>query len=85
MNKDQIINEIKNQHVHLFWGIMLTWIAHFFLPVWAVVFTGLIVGLIVETIQFLFIDNREWKIKDRILDESFWTISSPIYFLLMAG
>lgn len=85
MTKDKIINEIKNQNVHLFCGIMLTWITHFFLPIWVVVFTGLVVGLISETIQFFFMDDMEWKIKDRILDSSFWAASSGIYYLLRVG
>ena len=81
MTKARIINEIKNQHVHLFWGIMSTWFVNLFLHFGFAVFTGLLVGFIVEVLQYFFADNRELKLHDSILDLSFWTASSFIFLL----
>ncbi|HOX21865.1 MAG TPA: hypothetical protein PLL10_00245 [Elusimicrobiales bacterium] len=70
-----MINEIKNQHVHLFWAVMATGLlarlgVRF-------VLTGLIVGVLVEAYQLIF-KKEGWKIYDRLLDITFWALGSPI-------
>jgi len=82
MTKDKIINEIKNQHVHLFLGLMSAYFVNLWLPIYIAVFTGIIVGLLVEILQYFFADNRELKLADRILDLSFWFASGFIYLLI---
>ena len=80
MISDNTINEIKNQHVHLFWSVIATSILLKFGI--RFVFTGLIIGLLVESYQFIF-KKEGWKILDRILDVSFWTAGSFIAIYLL--
>ena len=81
MTKDKIINEMKNQCVHLLCGMMLTWAVNLHVHFSIAVFTGFIAGFIVETLQYFFADDRKLKLPDRILDESFWTASSFLFLL----
>jgi hypothetical protein len=78
MNID--MNEVKNQHVHVLWALIATQIlanlGWRFLP------TGLIIGLIVEAYQLIF-KKEGWKIKDRILDLTFWLVGSMVGLLLI--
>lgn len=63
-----VINELKNIHVHVFWGF---WFCYFFIRItglWYLCFLGIILGFIVELIQYLIVDKRDLRIKDRIFD-----------------
>ena len=74
------MNELKNQHVHLFWGVMSNFI---FLKLFGFKFLGIgaIVGILVECYQYFF-KKEGLKLADRILDVSFWAMSGPIFFIL---
>jgi hypothetical protein len=74
-----MINEIKNQHVHAFWGL----VSFLILRKLGVdfIFVGLAIGFAVELYQYCF-KNEGLKLKDRILDLSFWFIGSLIGFFL---
>lgn len=63
------LNEIKNQHVHMFWGLISSYL---FFP-----FAGTCVGVIIEIYQFIY-KKEGLKLYDRILDITFWTIGSII-------
>lgn len=82
MTKDKIINEAKNQCVHMLVGIQATWAVNLHVHFSIASFTGIIIGIIVEVFQYFFVDNRELKLADRILDLSFWFASSFIFMLM---
>ena len=67
-----MINEIKNQHVHLFWGLLICLVTGFN-------FSGLIIGVIVEAYQKIF-KKEDWKISDRLLDIGFWGLSGILAY-----
>lgn len=75
-----MINEIKNQHVHLFWGLIS---CYFFTLLFGFkfYFVPLIIGVLVELYQYFF-KNEGLKLKDRILDVTFWAFSGVIYYYL---
>jgi len=68
-----MMNEIKNQHVHLFWSLYATLLLRNI--GFEFVFLGLIMGIIVEAYQII-IKKEDWKIGDRLLDVSFWWLGS---------
>lgn len=72
-------NEIKNQHVHMFWGLILSTvllrITHLYWMGWVF---GMLIGLGVEIWQYFYADNRELKLFDRILDISSWGLGGAL-------
>lgn len=75
------VNEIKNQHVHVLWSIIIVYITSFFLPLLGALFSGVLIGLIVEVVQYFFFDKKKLKLVDRCLDVSFWFIGSCLCYL----
>jgi hypothetical protein len=73
------INEIKNQHVHLFWGLM----AEKFVQCYDVKFymAGLVVGIFVELYQVIFKKEKLFML-DRLVDITFWWIGSLLIFII---
>jgi len=76
---DKLDNEIKNQHVHMFWALLITLILNKFGFFW--VWTGLCIGVVVELYQ-LVIKREGLKISDRVLDLSFWFLGSIIAYFV---
>ncbi|MBP7209620.1 MAG: hypothetical protein KBA02_00325 [Paludibacteraceae bacterium] len=65
------LNEVKNQHVHLFWAMFLTLLLKKFgieFP-----YLGICLGIVVEAYQKIF-KKEGWLIADRLLDISFWSL-----------
>ena len=63
-------NEIKNQHVHLFWGLAVGWVTGF-------IAAGALVGLGVECYQ-LVVKREGLKLGDRLLDLTSWAIGGVL-------
>lgn len=75
-----MLNEIKNQHVHLFWGYFSCHFLYLLFPKF-IFFVPLAIGFLVESYQLIF-KKEGWKIKDRILDLSFWGLSGLLFYLI---
>lgn len=77
-----MINELKNQHVHAWWGFWASFIALHFLHYPAFVMTGFFIGVCVELWQF-FGKKEDLNLLDRLLDLSFWALGASLSKLVV--
>jgi hypothetical protein len=78
-------SELANQHVHVWWGMWSTIVVFSLHQCWIAFFTGLLVGVVVELLQWYGgADNyisRKWK--DVIRDLFFWMYGGFLVYVAM--
>ena len=77
-------NEIKNQIVHYTIAMHISiifWFMGFHYLI--VYFSVLLLAVIIELLQYFFVDKRELKLYDRLMDIAFYVIGARIGWLIM--
>jgi hypothetical protein len=78
-------SEIKNQHVHAWWGFWSTFIVYCLYQNNIIVFTGLFIGIIIESLQWFggADDYIERKWQDIIRDLCFWLFGGLLNYVVL--
>ena len=74
-------DQIKQQHVHMFWGFWLVALIYIITGT-KLLIAGFCFGLLVECHQ-VFKKKEKWKLKDRLLDLFFWLVGGCSFAVMV--